>query len=136
MGHQFIWLRLARLLASTRLLESLAPLASLVPRLHIPVAYHGRSSSVIPSGTPVVRPCGQQNTPNGPVTRPSQRLDFELEMGYFIGGPCNKLGERLDVKDAAERIFGVVVLNDWSARDVQAWEYVPLGPFLGKNFGM
>jgi len=104
-------------------------------RLHIPVAYHGRSSSVVPSGTPIVRPNGQIKTPTAVTTGPCAKFDYELEMAYFIGGPANKLGEPINVETAKDNVFGVVILNDWSARDIQAWEYVPLGPFLGKNFG-
>ena len=103
--------------------------------LHIPVAYHGRSSSIIPSGIPVHRPQGQ-SLPNGatePVFGPSQLVDFELEMA-FITTVANDLGEPIPVNEAEEYIFGLVLLNDWSARDIQKWEYVPLGPFLAKNF--
>ena len=109
--------------------------------LHIPVGYHGRASSVVVSGTPLKRPCGQTNKaapkydPETPPTYGASRLvDFELEMGFFVG-PGNKLGEPIPVASAHEHIFGMVLLNDWSARDIQKWEYVPLGPFLGKNFG-
>ena len=103
--------------------------------LHIPVGYHGRASSVVVSGTPVRRPCGQtKNTPDAPPAfGPSGRVDFELEMGFFTG-PGNALGEAIPVDKAHEHIFGMVLFNDWSARDIQKWEYVPLGPFLGKNF--
>jgi len=103
--------------------------------LHIPVAYHGRSSSIIPSGIPIRRPHGQK-LPNGsdiPIFGPSRNLDFELEMA-FITTAANHLGEPIPVNDAEEHIFGLVLFNDWSARDIQKWEYVPLGPFLGKNF--
>jgi fumarylacetoacetase len=103
--------------------------------LHLPVAYHGRSSSLIISGTDVRRPYGQSN-PEGaaaPVYGPSRSLDFELEMAVFIG-PGNTLGQPIAIAAAQEHLFGMVILNDWSARDIQAWEYVPLGPFLGKNF--
>ncbi|MFS4416377.1 fumarylacetoacetase [Maribacter sp. 2307ULW6-5] len=102
---------------------------------HIPVGYHGRASSIVVSGTPFHRPKGQ-TLPNGadqPVFGPSQRLDFELEMG-FITGKANPLGSSIDTDHAEEHIFGMVLLNDWSARDIQKWEYVPLGPFLAKNF--
>jgi fumarylacetoacetase len=102
---------------------------------HLPVGYHGRASSVVVSGTPVPRPWGQV-LPHGadaPVFGPSQRLDYELEVGLVIGGE-NPLGEPVPVGQALDRVFGVVLLNDWSARDVQAWEYQPLGPFLGKSF--
>ncbi|KAJ2315505.1 hypothetical protein IWW52_004034, partial [Coemansia sp. RSA 2704] len=104
---------------------------------HLPVGYHGRASSVVVSGTDLRRPNGQRrpdaNSP--PVFGQSARLDYELEMGFFFGGPANDLGVPLTVDQAEERIFGVVLMNDWSARDIQAWEYVPLGPFLGKSFG-
>jgi fumarylacetoacetase len=103
---------------------------------HLPVGYHGRSSTVVVSGTPVRRPCGQsQPSASGPpVFGPSRMLDFELEVGFVTGGPGNRLGEPLDVASAEESIFGLVLVNDWSARDIQAWEYQPLGPFLGKSF--
>ncbi|TVZ23346.1 fumarylacetoacetate hydrolase [Dokdonia sp. Hel_I_63] len=103
--------------------------------LHLPVAYHGRSSSVIPSGIPVHRPNGQK-LPNGatePIFGPSRLVDFELEMA-FITTDANNLGESITTTDAEENIFGLVLFNDWSARDIQKWEYVPLGPFLAKNF--
>ncbi len=103
--------------------------------LHIPVGYHGRSSSVIVSGTNIRRPIGQ-TLPEGattPVFGPSKRLDFEIEMA-FITTDANDLGKPIPVNEAEEYIFGLVLLNDWSARDIQKWEYVPLGPFLAKNF--
>ena len=102
---------------------------------HIPVGYHGRASSIIVSGQSIHRPKGQ-TMPNGaeiPVFGPTKRLDFELEMG-FICGKDTQLGESVSTKDAEEYIFGLVLFNDWSARDIQKWEYVPLGPFLAKNF--
>jgi fumarylacetoacetase len=103
--------------------------------LHIPIAYHGRSSSIIISGEDIRRPKGQTRPePNAaPVFGASKQMDFELEMGFFIG-TGNKLGENITVENAEEHIFGMVVVNDWSARDIQAWEYQPLGPFLAKNF--
>ena len=103
--------------------------------LHLPVAYHGRSSSIIVSGVNVRRPCGQSKPDNAaaPSYGPSTALDFELEMAAFIG-PGNPLGQPIPVAEAEEHLFGMVILNDWSARDIQSWEYVPLGPFLGKNF--
>ncbi|MFN3595643.1 MAG: fumarylacetoacetase [Rubricoccaceae bacterium] len=103
--------------------------------LHLPVGYHGRASSVVVSGTPVRRPLGQTRPDEAapPVFGPSRLLDFELELGYFVG-PGNALGEPIAVDEAAAHIFGYVLVNDWSARDVQKWEYVPLGPFLAKNF--
>ncbi len=101
----------------------------------VPVAYHGRASSVVVSGTTVRRPCGQISEPPGspPVYAASRRLDYELELGAFLG-PGNPLGEPVRVEDAGEQLVGVCLLNDWSARDIQAWEYQPLGPFLSKNF--
>ncbi|KAM0460754.1 hypothetical protein ACHAO4_001546 [Trichoderma viride] len=106
---------------------------------HLPVGYHGRSSSIVVSGTPIRRPHGQilpnpAATPKEPITVACRRLDFELELGCFICKP-NEMGDSIDIKKAEEYIFGFVLLNDWSARDIQAWEYVPLGPFNGKNFG-
>ena len=102
---------------------------------HVPIGYHGRASSLVISGTPVRRPWGQTK-PEGadaPVFGPSRRLDYELEVGVFIG-PGNTLGEPISI-DAIERhLFGLCLVNDWSARDIQAWEYQPLGPFLAKNF--
>ncbi len=103
--------------------------------LHIPVGYHGRSSSIIPSGIPVHRPQGQ-TMPNGatePVFGPSRLVDFELEMA-FITTDGNPIGEPIPIDEAEDYIFGMVLFNDWSARDIQKWEYVPLGPFLAKNF--
>jgi len=103
--------------------------------LHIPVGYHGRSSSIIPSGINVRRPWGQ-TMPDGatePVFGPSKLVDFELEMA-FITTDANVLGDPIPVNEAEEYIFGLVLFNDWSARDIQKWEYVPLGPFLAKNF--
>jgi fumarylacetoacetase len=102
--------------------------------LHLPVGYHGRASSVVVSGTPVRRPCGQTRQDDAPPQfGPSRLLDFELEMG-FLTGPSNALGEPIPIGSAREHIFGMVLVNDWSARDIQKWEYVPLGPFLGKSF--
>jgi fumarylacetoacetase len=103
--------------------------------LHLPVAYHGRSSSLLVSGTAVRRPRGQ-TMPEGadqPRFGPTRALDFELEMGFFIG-PGNPLGQPIPIAEAPRHIFGLVLVNDWSARDIQKWEYVPLGPFLAKNF--
>jgi fumarylacetoacetase len=112
------------------------PENALLPNwLHLPVAYHGRSSSIVPSGIPIYRPMGQV-LPAGaekPVFVPSRLVDFELEMG-FITTDANVLGESIPVDEAEDYIFGLVLLNDWSARDIQKWEYVPLGPFLAKNF--
>jgi fumarylacetoacetase len=104
--------------------------------LHLPVAYHGRASSVVISGTDLHRPQGQTKADDAPAPSfgPSKALDFELEMGFFVG-PGNALGEPIPLAEAQEYIFGMVLVNDWSARDIQRWEYVPLGPFLAKNFG-
>ena len=104
--------------------------------LHLPVGYHGRSSSVVVSGTDVRRPMGQTKTDDAdrPTFGPSRLMDFELEMGFFVG-PGNALGEPVPIAKTMDHIFGMVLVNDWSARDIQKWEYVPLGPFLGKNFG-
>ena len=101
----------------------------------LPVAYHGRAGSVVVSGTDVVRPRGQQKAPDerAPTFGPSRRLDFELELGFVVGVPT-QLGEQVPVEAFADHVFGVVLVNDWSARDIQAWEYVPLGPNLGKSF--
>jgi fumarylacetoacetase len=140
----------------------------------LPVGYHGRSSTIVPSGTSLRRPHGQRKSPSdaSPVFGPCTRLDYELEMGYVIGGAPNELGRPVTTAEAPERLFGMVILNDWSgtcptrgpgrrghrlinrpvrtltirlplhprsttvpARDIQTWEYVPLGPFLSKNFG-
>ena len=102
---------------------------------HIPVGYHGRASSIIVSGQDVIRPKGQVLPLNEetPVFQASSRVDFELEMGFVIGKKSN-LGQSISTKEAEEYIFGKVLFNDWSARDIQKWEYVPLGPFLGKSF--
>jgi len=103
--------------------------------LHLPVAYHGRASSVVLSGTDIIRPKGQTKADDAemPSFGPTKLLDFELEMGFFIG-KGNNLGEPIPVESAGDHIFGMVLVNDWSARDIQKWEYVPLGPFLAKNF--
>lgn len=102
---------------------------------HLPVGYHGRASSIIVSGTPIHRPKGQVKPKDAesPIFIPTQRLDFELEMGFIIGKD-SYLGSSITTAAAEEYIFGLVLFNDWSARDIQAWEYVPLGPFLAKNF--
>jgi fumarylacetoacetase len=101
----------------------------------LPVAYHGRAGSVVVSGTDVVRPCGQRKAPDddAPTYGPSRRLDFELELGFVVGVPT-ELGEPVPVEAFADHVFGIALVNDWSARDIQAWEYVPLGPNLGKSF--
>ena len=112
------------------------PENALLPNwLHIPIGYHGRSSTIIPSGQNIRRPMGQ-TLPKGahqPEFGPSKMVDFELEMG-FITTDANKLGESIPIDEAEDYIFGLVLLNDWSARDIQKWEYVPLGPFMAKNF--
>jgi len=100
---------------------------------YLPIAYHSRASSVVPSGAKVVRPNGQSNTPAGVRFGACQQLDFELEVGAFIG-PGNKQGEPFTIKAARGQLFGYCLLNDWSARDIQRWETNPLGPFLGKSF--
>jgi fumarylacetoacetase len=102
---------------------------------HVPIGYHGRASSVVPSGTPVRRPIGQVK-PDGasePLMSASRRLDYELEVGAFVG-PGNALGDAIAIEAAEQHLFGVCLMNDWSARDIQAWEYQPLGPFLAKSF--
>jgi fumarylacetoacetase len=101
----------------------------------LPVAYHGRASSIVLSGTEVRRPRGQIKPPDAPVPvfGPSKSLDYELEMAFLIG-PGNSLGQPVPIERAVDHIFGLVLMNDWSARDIQAWEYQPLGPFLAKNF--
>ena len=102
---------------------------------HIPIAYHGRASSIVPSGTPIKRPRGQRKPPGAaaPIFTPSQLLDYEMEVGCLIGAG-NALGEAIAIEEAEQHIFGLCLVNDWSARDIQAWEYRPLGPFLGKSF--
>ena len=101
---------------------------------HLPIGYHGRAGTVVVSGTPVVRPCGQRREPDGSVVLgPSTRLDLEAEVGFVVGRGT-ALGTSVGLADLADHVFGVCLVNDWSARDVQAWEYVPLGPFLGKSF--
>jgi fumarylacetoacetase len=102
---------------------------------HLPVGYHGRAGTVVPSGTPIVRPHGQRRpgTDGLPGFGPSQALDIEAELGFVVGVPST-MGEPVPADAFADHVFGVTLLNDWSARDIQAWEYVPLGPFLGKSF--
>jgi fumarylacetoacetase len=112
------------------------PENALLPNwLRIPIGYHGRSSSIIPSGTPIYRPYGQTKPGDDGIPKfgPSKLVDFELEMA-FITTDANQLGKRVPIEKAEDYIFGLVLFNDWSARDIQAWEYVPLGPFLGKSF--
>jgi fumarylacetoacetase len=102
---------------------------------HLPVGYHGRGGTVVVSGTPIVRPCGQMKggDDEAPVFGPSGRLDIELELGFVVG-VGSRLGEPVSASTFRDHVFGIVLVNDWSARDVQAWEYQPLGPFLGKSF--
>src|ERR1700678_1197290 len=102
---------------------------------HLPVGYHGRAGTIVVSGTGIVRPTGQRKDPGDPVPLfgPSVRLDIEAELGFVVG-VGSPLGAPVTTADFADRVFGVVLLNDWSARDLQAWEYVPLGPHLGKSF--
>jgi fumarylacetoacetase len=102
----------------------------------VPIAYHGRTSSIVLSGTPVHRPSGQimLGSSAEPVYSPSRMLDYELELGAFLG-PGNPVGQPIPIANAEDHLFGVCLLNDWSARDIQSWEYQPLGPFLAKNFG-
>jgi len=101
---------------------------------HLPVGYHGRAGTVLPSGVAIVRPLGQVSTADGVALRASRRLDIEVELGYVIGVP-SRLGEAVPISAFRDHVFGVVILIDWSARDIQAWEYQPLGPFLAKSFG-
>ena len=102
---------------------------------HMPIGYHGRASSVVVSGQRIVRPRGQLMLPDAktPIFGPSQAMDFELEVGFYVG-PGQTLGRSVSIENAEEHIFGLSLVNDWSARDIQRWEYVPLGPFLGKSF--
>ena len=103
--------------------------------LHLPVGYHGRASSIVVSGERILRPKGQKMPPDAdsPTFGPSAAMDFELEMGFYVG-PGQPLGQAIATDEAEQHIFGLSLVNDWSARDIQRWEYVPLGPFLGKNF--
>ena len=113
------------------------PKNALLPNwLHVPIAYNGRASSVVVSGTPIRRPQGQLKPPDAerPIFGPSRKLDFELETAFIVG-EGNTLGEPIAIGDAQRHIFGLVLMNDWSARDIQQWEYVPLGPFNSKTFG-
>ncbi|HXE79454.1 MAG TPA: fumarylacetoacetase [Vicinamibacterales bacterium] len=102
---------------------------------HLPIGYHGRASSIVPSGTAIARPCGQSRPDgsSGPVFGASRRLDYELEVGAFVGSG-NALGAPVPIAEAEDHLFGVCLVNDWSARDIQQWEYQPLGPFLAKSF--
>jgi fumarylacetoacetase len=121
---------------ATAIGKLMRPDAPLLPNYkYVPIGYHGRASTVRPSGTAVVRPSGQRKAPSEsePTVGPARRLDFELEMAVWIGAG-NDLGVPIPIADAADHIAGLGLLNDWSARDLQAWEYVPLGPFLAKSF--
>jgi fumarylacetoacetase len=121
---------------ATNVGSMLRPDEPLLPNYkYIPIGYHGRASSVVASGAPVVRPAGQRKTEDAfePVFGPTRRLDYELELGAFVG-PGNRLGEPIPVDRAEEHLVGVCLVNDWSARDIQQWEYQPLGPFLAKSF--
>jgi fumarylacetoacetase len=101
---------------------------------HLPIGYHGRAGTVVVSGTPIPRPSGQRRSPDGEITfGPSIRLDIEAELGFVVGTPSS-LGHPVSIDDFDQHVFGVCLVDDWSARDIQAWEYVPLGPFLGKSF--
>ena len=113
------------------------PANALLPNWkHLPVGYHGRASSIVVSGTEIIRPKGQTKPADldSPIFGPSRQLDFELEMAFIVN-KNTEMGESISTSEAEEVIFGMVLFNDWSARDIQSWEYVPLGPFLGKNFG-
>jgi fumarylacetoacetase len=121
---------------ATNMGKMLRPDNPLLPNYKwVPIGYHGRGSSIVVSGTQVVRPHGQRKGPHqdSPDFGPSKRLDYEAELGFVVG-PGNRLGKRIAVREALNHIFGVVLLNDWSARDIQGWEYQPLGPFLAKSF--
>jgi fumarylacetoacetase len=121
---------------ATNMGKMLRPDSPLLPNYKwLPIGYHGRGSSIVISGTPVVRPKGQLKPPDAPapVFSASKRLDYEAELG-FIAGRGNRLGHPIAIKDAIDHVFGAVLFNDWSARDIQAWEYQPLGPFLAKSF--
>jgi fumarylacetoacetase len=121
---------------ATNLGKILRPDNPLLPNYKwVPIGYHGRASSVVVSGTQVLRPQGQTKPPDGaePVFQPTKRLDYEAELAFVVG-PGNRPGKPIRIQDAMKHVFGVVLLNDWSARDIQTWEYQPLGPFLGKSF--
>jgi fumarylacetoacetase len=120
---------------ATRVGKLFRPDNPLLPNYkYLPIAYHGRASSIVVTGEPIRRPCGQtKSRANGAEFGPTQSLDFELEVGLFIG-PDNALGEPIPIDEAEDHIFGLCLVNDWSARDIQTWEYQPLGPFLAKNF--
>jgi len=126
----------ASIFHATSVGRMLRPESPLLPNYkHVPIAYHGRSSSIVVSGTPIRRPHGQWKGPEAelPSFGPSRLLDCELEVGFFVG-PGNELGQPIALDEAQDRIFGFTIVNDWSARDLQTWEYQPLGPFLSKSF--
>jgi fumarylacetoacetase len=120
---------------ATRVGKLFRPDNPLLPNYkYVPIGYHGRSSSIVVSGTEIHRPSGQTKSADAePVYATSRSLDYELEIGAFIG-PGNRMGQPIEIADAEERIFGLCLVNDWSARDIQSWEYQPLGPFLAKSF--
>lgn len=122
---------------ATRVGKLFRPDQPLMPNYkHVPIGYHGRASSIISSGMPIIRPHGQTRPQTGesqPNFAPTNALDYEIELAYYVGQP-NPLGRPIPIAKANQHLFGVSLLNDWSARDVQSWEYQPLGPFLGKNF--
>lgn len=122
---------------ATRVGKLFRPDQPLLPNYkYVPIGYHGRASSIITSGIPVTRPHGQTRPPMGepqPQFVPTNALDYEIELAYYVGQP-NPLGTPVSIAKATEHLFGISLLNDWSARDIQSWEYQPLGPFLGKNF--
>ncbi|MFZ0395238.1 MAG: fumarylacetoacetase [Terracidiphilus sp.] len=121
---------------ATRVGKLFRPDNPLLPNYkYVPIGYHGRSSSIVVSGQPIRRPWGQAKPPQAaePSFGPARNLDYELEVGIFIG-PGNPLGEPIPIAEAEPHVFGLCLLNDWSARDIQSWEYQPLGPFLAKNF--
>jgi fumarylacetoacetase len=127
----------ASIFHATNVGKQLRPDNPLLPNYKwIPIGYHGRGSSLVVSGTKIRRPTGQLKLPDhdAPIVAPCRMLDYELEMGFFVG-PGNALGTTVPIDEAADRIFGFCLLNDWSARDIQAWEYAPLGPFLAKSLG-
>jgi fumarylacetoacetase len=120
---------------ATRVGKLFRPDQPLLPNYkYVPIGYHGRASSIVVSGTDIRRPCGQTKGANQePAFGPAQSLDYELEVGVFVG-PGNSLGQRIAIAEAEQHIFGLCLVNDWSARDIQSWEYQPLGPFLAKSF--
>ena len=121
---------------ATRVGKLFRPDNPLLPNYkYVPIGYHGRASSIVVSGTDIRRPSGQTKPPSAaePTFGPSRSLDYELEVGMFVG-PGNPLGQPIPINQAEQHIFGLCLVNDWSARDIQSWEYQPLGPFLAKNF--